>query len=215
MLDTISGDRIRHEFELIFREKYPEYPIKQLGELGVLQKINPHLRGNDGIAEKFGKARQLNKHSQLLSLYFCLFIYPLEADENEQFSNRLNIPTKLSRALRDTLRLKTKLPLLGKSPVKRSEIYYLLHEYEPLAIQANAIASESPTIRFNLELFLAKLRCVKTCLNGEDLQRLGIPAGLELGKILQTLHKAKLDGEVGTKEDEEKLVLLLKRNYSS
>jgi hypothetical protein len=104
--------------------------------------------------------------------------------------------------------------LLDKLSLKPSEIYYLLHEYEPPAIEANAIATESSTIHSYLQLFLAKLRYVKTFLDGEDLQRLGISAGPELGKILQTLHKAKLDGEVNTKADEEKLALSLRsQNY--
>jgi hypothetical protein len=54
---------------------------------------------------------------------------------------------------------------------------------------------------------------VKTFLNGEELKSLGISAGPELGKILQALHKAKLDGEVNTKADEEKLALSLKPQY--
>lgn len=210
MIDTISADRIRHELELIFREKSPEYAIKRLGELGVLQRINPALKGDGWIAEKFDKARQLSKPGQLPSLYFCLFIYPLSEKENEQFVHRLNPPAKLAQALRDTLRLKSQLPLLDKSSLKSSEIYYLLHEYERLAIQASAIATESPTICSHLKLFLDKLRYVKTFLNGEELKKLGISAGPEMGKILQTLHTAKLDGEVNTKADEEKLALSLK-----
>ena len=210
MMDTISGDRIRHELELIFGEKSPEYAIKRLGELGVLQRINPALKYDGWVAEKFDKARQLNKPGQLISLYFCLFIYPLSEKENEQFVHRLNIPAKLAQALRDTLRLKSQLSLLDKSSLKPSEIYYLLHEYEWLAIQANAIATESSTICCHLRLFLDKLRYVKTFLNGEELKKLGISAGPEMGKILQTLHRAKLDGEVSTKAEEEKLALSLR-----
>jgi tRNA nucleotidyltransferase (CCA-adding enzyme) len=97
--------------------------------------------------------------------------------------------------------------------LRPSEIYYLLHEYEPLAIQATAIATESSTIYGHLQLFLTKLCYVKTFLNGEELKSLGISAGPELGKILQALHKAKLDGEVNTKADEEKLALSLKPQY--
>ncbi|PIP48436.1 MAG: hypothetical protein COX14_03750, partial [Chloroflexi bacterium CG23_combo_of_CG06-09_8_20_14_all_45_10] len=111
---------------------------------------------------------------------------------------------------RDTLRLKSQLHLLDKSFLKYSEIYSLLHEYDLLAIQSNAIASESSVVCSNLKLFLTKLRYVKTSLNGEELKRLGISAGPELGKILQILHKAKLDGEVKNKAEEEKLALLLK-----
>jgi len=210
MLDTISGDRIRHELELIFREKQPESVIKRLAELVVLQKISPLLSGNARIAEKFDKARQLSKPNQLPSLYFCLLIYSLSQSEIEQFLHRLNISAKLSRPMCDTLRLKTRLSLLDKSSLKPSEIYYLLQEYDPLAIQANAIASESSMVHYHLQLFLTKLRHVRTFLDGEELKRLGISAGPEMGKILQILHKAKLDGAVSTKADEEKLALSLK-----
>jgi tRNA nucleotidyltransferase (CCA-adding enzyme) len=209
MLDTISGDRIRHELELIFKEKQPELVIKRLAELGVLQRISPLLKGDGWLAEKFDKARRLKKPNQLPSLYFCLLVYSFSEKDIEQFLVRLNISAKLSRAMRDTLRLKTSLPLLDKPSLKPSEIYYLLREYEPVAIQANAIASESPMIHRSLQLFLTKLRYVRTALNGEELKRLGISAGPEMGKALQILHKAKLDGEVRTRADEKNLALSL------
>jgi len=209
MLDTISSDRIRHELELIFKEKQPELAIKRLGELGVLPRISPFLKGDGWLAEKFDKARHLKKPTQLPSLYFCLLVYSFSEKDIEQFLAHLNIPAKLSRAMRDTLRLKTRLPLLDKSSLKPSEIYYLLREYEPVAIQANAIASESSTIHRYLQLFLTKLRYVRTALDGEELKRLGISAGPEMGQVLQVLHKAKLDGEVSTRADEKKLALSL------
>lgn len=208
-LDTISGDRIRHELELILKEKQPELAIKRLAELGVLPKISPFLKGDGWIAEKFDKARRLKKPAQLPSLYFCLLIYSFSEKNIEQFLAHLNIPAKLSRAIRDTLRLKTRLPLLDRPSLKPSETYYLLREYEPLAIQANAIASDSSMIHHHLQLFLTKLRYVRTALDGEELKRLGISAGPEMGQVLQILHKAKLDGEVRTRADEKKLALSL------
>jgi tRNA nucleotidyltransferase (CCA-adding enzyme) len=212
MLDTISGDRIRHELELIFKEKLPEFVINRLGELGVLPRISPFLKGGGWIAEKFNKARRLKKPNQLPSLYFCLLIYSFNEKDIEQFLARLNISAKLSRAIRDTLRLKTELHLLDKPSLKSSEICYLLREYEPRAIQANALAAESPTAQRHLELYLTKLRYVRTSLNGEELKRLGISAGPRMGKVLQILHKAKLDGEVRTKADEKNLALSLARS---
>jgi tRNA nucleotidyltransferase (CCA-adding enzyme) len=211
MLDTISGDRIRHELEHIFEEKRPELVIKRLGDLGVLDRLSPSLRGDGWIAGKFDDARRLKKPNQLPSLYFCLLIYSFSEKDIEQFLARLNIPAKLSRAMRDTLHLKTSLPTMDKPSLKPSEIYYLLREYEPVAIQVNAIASESSTIHRHLQLFLTKLRYVRTALDGEELKKLGISAGPEMGKILEVLHKAKLDGEVRTKADEKKLALSLAR----
>jgi len=210
IIDTLSGDRIRHELELIFREEYPEFAINRLKQLGVLQRINSSLKGDGWIASKFDKARSLRKPNQLPSLYLCLLVYPLQVENNERFIQRLNIPTRLSRVLRDTLRLKSQLHLLDKPSIKHSEIYYFLHEYKPLAIQANVIASDSPVVHSSLELFLTKLRYVRTTLTGKELINLGIPAGPQLGEILQALHAAKLNNEVKTGAEEKRLALLLK-----
>ncbi len=209
MLDTISGDRIRHELEHIFEEDRPELVIKRLGELGVLPRISPSLKGDGRLAEKFVKARRLKKLAHLAPLYLCLLIYALSEQEIEQFLTRLNVPAKLSRAVRDTLRLKTSLRSLDKPSLKRSEIYYLLREYDPLAIQANAIATESSILQRNLRLFLTRLRHVRTSLDGEELKTLGISPGPEMGRVLQVLHKARLDGEVRTRADETRLALSL------
>lgn len=210
MLDTISGGRIRHELELIFREKLPELALKRLGEMGVLSRISLSLKGDGCIAEKFDRVRRLNKPYQLPTLYFCLLIYSLSENEIEQFLARLNTSTTLSRIIRGTLRLKTNLPLLDKPAIKPSKIYYMLREYEPLAVQANAIATESPIVHQHLQLFLTKLRYVRISLNGGDLKRLGIPVGPEIGQVLRALHKAKLDGEIKTRAGEKKLARSLK-----
>jgi len=210
MLNTISGDRIRHELELIFREKYPEHVLKRLGELGALQRINRSLKGNGWLTGKFDDARRSGKPGELPALYFCLLAYPLDAEQVNQLTKRLNPPAKLTKVVKDTARLKLRLPRLNNPSLKPSEIYYFLQEYAPLAIKANIIAEDEPMIRQHLELFFSKLRYVKPCLNGGELQRLGIPAGTKLGEILEILHKARLDGEVTTKDDEEKLAQRLK-----
>jgi len=210
MLDTISGDRIRHELELIFREEHPEHAIKRLGDLGALQRINHSLGGNEWLAAKFDDARRLGKPGELPALYFCLLAYPLNGEQLNQLVSRLNPSAKLTKTLKDTARLKLHLTQLNKPSLKPSNIYYFLHEYDPLAIKANIIAEDKPVIRQHLQLFLSKLRYVKSCLNGEDLQRLGIPAGTKLGEILEILHKAKLNGEVTTKDEEEKLARRLR-----
>ena len=210
MLDTISGDRIRHELELIFREECPEFAINRLDELGVLRVISSSLKVDSWMAGKFCEARRLSKPNQLSLLYFCLLVYPLNEGEEDQLLHRLNIPAKLSRAMRDTLLLKTNLSHMDKAPMKPSDIYYLLREYDPLAIQANTIASDSLVVRDNLQLFVTKLRFIKPLLSGEELKGLGISPGPEMGSILQSLHRAKLDREVNTRADEENLALLLK-----
>lgn len=206
MLDTISNERVRYDLELILKEEMPEQILKRAHQLGVLQKIYPSLKGNGWLAKKFQEARQLIRKSPPLPLYLSLLVYSLTETETEQFISRINPPKKLARALHDTLHLKKYLLELTEPSLKPSQIYLLLCEYTPTAIQANAIASDSSLIRQRLKLFLDKLRYVKPLLNGEDLKRIGIPGGPQLGEVLKVLHEAKLNGKVKTRRDEEKLV---------
>lgn len=212
MLDVISGDRVRHELELIFKEERPELAVRRLGELGVLSRIGPALAGDGSIAERFSEARRLEKPAQLPSLYFCLLVYASGEDDVERLLTRLNMPARLSKAIRDTLQLRAKLRLIHKHDLRPSDIYALLQEYDAVATQANAIASDSPIVRRNLRLFLTKLRYIKTSLDGEELKGLGVPPGPQMGEVLRMLHKAKLDGEVHSKADEEKLARAIYEN---
>ena len=44
MLDRVSGDRLKHELELIFHEAEPELALCRLTALGVLGRLHPRLR---------------------------------------------------------------------------------------------------------------------------------------------------------------------------
>ena len=85
MLDTISGDRIRHELELILKEEFPEKALSRASELNVLQRLHPSLKDNGWLTEKFGQARQLSSpNPPLVGLYLALLTYHLLDEETEQ-----------------------------------------------------------------------------------------------------------------------------------
>lgn len=206
MLDTISGDRLRHELELILKEDEPERILRRAEELGVLNRLHPSLKGDGRLAKTFARARQTDKRTTLPNLYLCLLIYNLSEKQVEEFISRLNFPKNTAETMRQTLQLKAQLPQLVKAGLKPSDIYRLLHGYPATAIQANALASESTVATQHLNLYLHKLRYVKPVLNGDDLKRLGISAGPKIREILDALQKARLDGKVRTRKDEENLV---------
>jgi tRNA nucleotidyltransferase (CCA-adding enzyme) len=215
MLDTISGDRIRHELELILTEKYPEKVLRRAEELEVLPKLHPSLKGNGWLEEKFEQARQLSSPDlPPMGLYLALMAYHLNDEANEQFISRLRLPKLLTQTLRDTNSLKTKLESMADPELSRSSIYRLLHNYCLPAIMANSLAGDSSVARQHIQLFLDKLRYVKSSLTGNDLKRMGVAAGPRIKEILQRLHEARLDGKVTTKNDEEELVKSLLRTSS-
>ncbi len=207
MLDTISGDRIRHELELILKEEFPEKTLCRAEELNVLKRLHPSLRGNGWLAKKFGRARELS-YPDLppVGLYLALLTYRLTGEENEQRISSLRLPKALAQILRDTASIRAKLQSLADPKLSPSSIYRLLYGYSPLAITADSLASDSPVARQHIQLFLDKLRYIKPALNGNDLKRMGIAPGPQIKEILNLLHEARLDGKVTSKKGEEELV---------
>jgi len=206
-LDTISGDRIRHELELILKEEYPEKGLRRADELGVLARLHPALKASGWLAEKFGQARQLSSpDSPSVWLYLALLAYPLTDEENEQLSSYLRLPKSVAQTLRDTIDIKSKLESLANPELSPSRIYSLLYGYSSPAVIANSLAADSPVARQHIHLFLSKLRYIKPALTGEDLKRMGVTPSPRIKEILNLLLGSRLDGEVTSKRDEEDLV---------
>ena len=207
MLDTISGDRIRHELELILKEEFPEKVLRRAGELNVLQSLHPALKGNGWLAEKFKQARQLSSpDSPSVGLYLALLTYPLASEEVEQLISHLKLTKPLSRTLKDTTSLKAQLQSLANPELELSSIYHILHGYSLQAITANSLASDSPEAHQHIQLFLTKLRYIKPALTGNDLITMGVASGPRIKEILSLLHEARLDNTITAKQDEEDLV---------
>lgn len=208
-LDTISGDRIRHELELMFKEDKSEHMLERAQILGVLRQIYPALKFDLATEERLLQAHQ--KGISEPDIYLAILAYPLSDEDIEGFVERLNITGELKRAMKQLPRLKAKFPTLASPNVKPSAVYRLLQKYNPKAVATCAIVADKPTIRSHLELYLDDLRYVKTSLDGDDLRALGVQPGPRLGKMLGAIREARLDGAVKTRKEEEALVRRLLR----
>ena len=207
MLDTISGDRIRHELELILNERYPEKVLRRAGELGVLAKLHPALKAESWLTEKFKEARQLGSTTTTpAGLYLALLTYNLSNDDIEHLISYLRFPKALAKIIRDTEGIKSNLQSLADPELAPSQIYRLLYGSSSIAVQANLLASDSVVTHRHLQLFIDKLRYVKPALTGNTLKNIGIAAGPQIKEILQLLHEARLDGRANNKQDEEEIV---------
>ena len=205
MLGTISGDRIRHELELILKEECPEKALKRAGDLGLLGEVHPALKSNGRLRKTFEKAREVAS-PPTPALYFALLTYPIGVRDCEDLIARLKMPGTVSRVILDTARLREQMPLLDAADLPPSAICESLQEYSPTSVQACAIAADSALIQERLDLYLTRWRHVRTALDGSALQKLGVPSGPRLGRTLKALHRAKLDGKISTREDETELV---------
>ena len=207
MLSTISGDRIRHELELVLKEELPEKALRRAGELGVLAKLLPSLKGDDWLSETFAKAReQCLPDEPKAQLYLALLCYRLTDDETDTLITYLRLPKATAEVLRDTLAIKSKMNKLATPGLAPSVIYDLLHGCGLTALTANSLGAGSETVVEHIELYLSVLRHVNPVLTGEDLKKLGVPKGPKIKEILQSLREARLDGKVTSKKEEEEMV---------
>lgn len=202
-LDTVSGDRIRHELELCLEEEQPEKILLRADELGILARICPRLSADDWLAKKISRARgMMQPYCPPEELYLGFLVYRLSKNDLEDLIAYLKFSRTVAQDLRDTLSLKKELPSLAKPVLAPSRIYHCLHNYSKNAILTNLVINDLPLIRQRIEFYLNKLRYIHTALTGDDLLQAGIASGSRIKEILEVLREARLDGKVETREEE-------------
>ena len=201
-LKTISGDRLRHELELVLKEELPEKALRRAYELDVLVKLHSALKGDDWLAEAFEAARlRCLPDLPHPDFYLALLCYRLTPTDLKQLIKFLHLTKATAQVLEDTLAVKEKTIELKMPGLAPSEVYELLHGYHLIAYAANVIASDSVAAE-HIELYLNVLRHVNPALSGDDLKKLGIKQGPRIKEILSKLRNARLDGKITTKKDE-------------
>jgi tRNA nucleotidyltransferase (CCA-adding enzyme) len=208
LLKRVSGDRIRHELELIFREDEPERALCRLGELGALSHVHSDLRCDPWLAAKY---QALREHLDLqvwglesedvLFAHLALLAYRLDRQGLRELSTHL----KLKRDNEDDLLLVRDLrcrllELVGLG--RPSEVYGLLQSYPARVLAVNWIASDQEDAKCRLLSYQEKWRLVEPEITGDDLKEAGLEPGPLFGRVLTALRDARLDGEVGTRQEE-------------
>jgi tRNA nucleotidyltransferase (CCA-adding enzyme) len=208
MLKTISADRIRHELDLMFKEELPEKALQRAAGLGLLGYIHPSLKGDEWLAEAYAaaRARCADEGVPHPELYMALLAYRLTGRETENLISFLRLPKATARVLQETQAIKNHNKELSMPGLAPSNIFNLLYEFGTTALTANIIGTDSETVSEHIELFLNVLKHVNPVLTGEDLQKLGVPQGPRIKEVLLLLRKARLDGKIDSKNEEEDLV---------
>ncbi|MEE8353828.1 MAG: hypothetical protein V3S10_05160 [Dehalococcoidales bacterium] len=206
MLGTVSGDRIRNELELALAEREPEKVLVRADQLKVLPALHPALRADPWLVDRFAEARAVSDGVPPPGLYLALLTYPLTGEEVEDVIGRLRLPRPMARMLRDSHRLKMALRKLGTTTLVPSDVHEMLSGYSPAVITAAQLVASLPMAQRWLRVYQDELRHVRTELTGDDLMKMGVPAGKPVGEVLGQLLADRLDGQVASRKDEEAIV---------
>jgi len=212
LLKRVSGDRVRHELELIFREDEPERALCRLDELDALPHIHPDLGCDDWLEKRYRILREDFDPGawgldsvDLLFVHLALLTYRLDEESTQAVSKRLKVKRETEEDLLLTHDLRKKLPELAELS-QTSEVYHLLQPYPARVLAAVWVASDSSLIQERLFRYQTEWRLVEPEITGDDLKAMGLEPGPLFGDLLRRLRDARLNGRVSTLDEEAALL---------
>jgi tRNA nucleotidyltransferase (CCA-adding enzyme) len=203
VLSHLSGERLRHEIDLIFEETNPSATLHRLGELGLLRPIHAALEHAnfqlpvlDILPSEFGEITIPDVLSFKRILGWILWLMPLTRFDIEVISKRLDFPAQLTKAALAASSLLAGLPAsVNRTP---SQWTYHLEEIPSISVYAVYLMRKEPALRD----YLIHWRHIKATVTGNDLIERGLEPGPRYAEILRQLRTAWLDGDVKTQAEE-------------
>jgi tRNA nucleotidyltransferase (CCA-adding enzyme) len=206
LLKRVSGNRIRHEFDLILQEAEPERHLARLAELGILTEIHPDLTANGDLSHLFHSIRSpksaiRDPQSALWSAWLSS-ISPASLDS---ILARLSFSAKLADLVKQVAALRIAF-VQFRPDTRFSDIHTILQTFDPEPLQIALALCDDDALCTHLADYEHRLRTLKPITTGGDLKALGLPSGPRYGEILSQLQAAYLDGKI-TNADEERALL--------
>ncbi|MBI4340489.1 MAG: CCA tRNA nucleotidyltransferase [Chloroflexi bacterium] len=200
-LDTISGDRLRRELDLVFQESVAPQVLRRGAELGVLRAVHPALPDLPDMEERLAHVQRLDGPLRPLH-YLALLAHGLDQGQRRSLASRLNVARRWAEVLEDTARAREEAERLdpGERP---SRVYRRLAGLRPEAVEVAAAFADRSVVGSQMLRYAREWSQVKPFLAGDDLVRMGAPPGPRVGEALEALRDALLDGVVRTREEEE------------
>ena len=196
-VDHVSGSRLRHEFELILKEPKRVEILRRSEELELLGAISPGLRIGSRSLDTLDAPPSENMDDML-----AVTTFGLSEEEADQVANRFDGPGAWSDSITGGARLAKLVSVLDREDQQRSEVADILGPIPLPAIRA-CIAVGPPLPRRNRMIeYVDKIRFEKPEITGDDLIAAGIPESPVIGQLIELVKRARLDGQVSTKEEE-------------
>ena len=205
-LDTISGERIRHELQRILQEDQAASMLALAQELAILPAIYLPLALDDFA---LGRLQEVQVEPTIDNdlLFLTALASSIPTEKLPGFADRLNMDARWAKVVKDVGSIQDARAALMTPDLKRSRLHNVLRHLDPAAVKGYALVTREAVVVGNLQLYARELRYEKPLLNGDDLIELGVPQGPMVGELLDGIFSARLDGFVATREDEVDFIL--------
>lgn len=203
VLSQLSGERIRHEFDLMFDDINSPSMLARAAELRLLRHIHPALTWDKEIQARFSRFSERKLPASRV-YFWTIWLMGLSQAEIKSLGKRLHFTAD---TLKNTLAASTLFHDLDSfADMKPSQCVERLESLPDEAIFAVSKSMPHGKPRGMLETYLMNWKQIKPHTTGNDLKTRGIPPGPRYKEILRRLRAAWLDGEVRSTEEEFRLL---------
>jgi tRNA nucleotidyltransferase (CCA-adding enzyme) len=216
-IELLSGARLWRELRLMLDGESPVACLKRLDELQILPHIDAALvltPAQLALLTRVTEARTelAETHPEVIGrawpLYLATLLYGTEAGIIRRVGTRLALaPRAIQELLAGIAAVEAACQRLHLEADLRPSAVVAALRTLPLELLPLLLAlSPRGDVRQLIQSYLMTWRHVRPGLTGDDLKRLGVPQGPQIGRLLTRVLAAKLDGEAPTLEAEESLV---------
>lgn len=223
LIKQVSGDRLRHEFDLLMAEAQPANGFARLDSIGLLKAIHPlftwtteisstvHSVLKEPLLPGWDLPESLGNVPIRKALAYLVWFGQFPEETGQSIAHRLRLSHHLSSAIQDVRKYYNKLPeLVGRSP---SRVVAMLDEVSlPVLYAINALCS-TPEVCVMLDHYVTRWQHVQPKVDGYALLAMGIEPGPVYSQMLWALRAAWLDGKITTAEQEAALLQQMLHTY--
>jgi tRNA nucleotidyltransferase (CCA-adding enzyme) len=200
-MNTVSGERLRNEFHLIFKEPHPEKAVERLAQLGVLAYVHRSLgllKSTEKNIPQLIKALSFFGNNNIFldenMVWFQTLLLKLSTAQAEALSKRLMLSKNEKKIVIQSAQMRgSLLKSLMDPKIRISQMHRLLSSLAP-EVQCFLLAFTTPLLGQKMRNYFLKIRKLKPWLQGRDLQAFGIIPGLRYAPILREALNGQLDG---------------------
>jgi len=221
----LSGRRLERELRLILREQDPRPAIERCGELDILKFVHTSLKLDQARHSLIDATYDVLAWYRLLfrpepvrqwMLYLMALLSGLDRDEYVQCIRRLGYSEAIRRVLVGQFERgrKALAELENNTQMTPGRVCVLLKGLAPeICLHLMAVTQDRGHSGPGhwISRYITTLQDVKIEIKGDDLLEMGIKPGPVYRKIFSEVLRAKLDGEVLSRDDELELAAKIER----
>jgi len=212
LVRQVSGERLRHELDLILSEPKALAMLDRLAGLGLLHTIHPDLDWNAAIAARvqavlaalpaaaWDLPPQLGHLALPKAAAYTAWFASLTGEHAPEIETLLRLPTALIKAVAAVRALTGQLA--GLAAARPSAVVEQLETYPSLALYVLQFFTQAEQERDVLRRYALEWHRVEPLTTGDELRARGVPPGPIYRQLLGRLRRAWLEGEIDTAQQE-------------